>query len=151
MESTESNANETPNAGISRPVAWPSPDRNDMSEVTTRHNFNPACTVCGRAASKIQLFTIDGVWKLIYEGPDSGSGSGGVEIGPDSASAIISGFTEPYSKEKIRAADLYDDGGFCLECSKFYCWTHWNVSTTGGGRCPNGHFKSLDPHWDPEI
>ncbi len=114
-----------------------------------QYEFRPRCSKCGAVASTIQLFSDSGKWRLIYHGSDSGSGSG-VDVTPDEASAIITGFTEPYLREKIRAADFYDDGGFCLKCSKFYCPTHWNISTTGGGWCPEGHFKSLDPHWSPD-
>ncbi len=66
------------------------------------------------------------------------------------ALAILAALTLPYEAAKIRAADFYDDFGFCIDCAKFYCSTHWQVSTTGGGRCPAGHFKSLDPHWHPD-
>lgn len=121
-----------------------------MSAAAPKHDFRPACADCGKAAARIRLFNDDGSWRLVYEGVDSGTGSGGMDIGPDRASAIVSGFAEPYSKDKIRKADFYDDGGFCIECGRFYCRTHWNVSATGGGRCPNGHFKSLDPHWSPD-
>jgi len=114
-----------------------------------QHEFQPRCTKCNAPASTIQLFDDSGKWQLVYRGPGGSSGSG-VNITTDRASAIIHGFTEPYLKEKIRAADFYDDGGFCLKCSKFYCPTHWNISTTGGGWCPEGHFKSLDPHWSPD-
>jgi hypothetical protein len=58
--------------------------------------------------------------------------------------------SEPYSLKKFRAADLYDGAGYCGDCSKIYCTTHWNVTSTGGGFCSEGHFKSLDPHWSPD-
>jgi hypothetical protein len=122
-----------------------------MSIATPGHDIRPACAVCGKAASRIQLFDVAGVWRLVYDGLEGGTGPSGMEITPDLVSAIISGFAEPYSKEKIRRADFYDDGGFCLECEKFYCRAHWDISATGGGRCPNGHFKSLDPHWSPNF
>lgn len=114
-----------------------------------QYEFRPGCSKCGAVASTIQLFSDSGKWRLIYEGLDSGSGSG-TDVTPDQASAIIAGFTEPYLRDKIRAAGFYDDCGFCMKCNKFYCPTHWNISTTGGGRCPEGHFKSLDPHWSPD-
>jgi len=114
------------------------------------HEFRPACAMCGGVASTIQLFNESGKWRLVYEGSDAGSGGPpGDEITPEAAQAIIKGFAKPYTTEGIRAADFYDDGGFCLECRHFYCPTHWNISTTGGGTCPKGHFKSLDPHWSP--
>ncbi len=115
-----------------------------------QHEFRPRCAKCAAPAATIQLFNEAGKWRLIYRGPDSGNGSGD-DITPEEARAIIAGFSEPYVKERIRAADFYDDGGFCLECGQFYCPTHWNISATGGGKCPIGHFKSLDPHWSPEF
>jgi hypothetical protein len=27
---------------------------------------------------------------------------------------------------------------------------HWDVSSTGYGRCPRGQGRSLDPHWWPD-
>ena len=120
----------------------------ENSNAAPQYEFLSHCSTCGAVASKIQLFSVSGKWRLIYQGSDSGNGSGS-EITPDESSAIIAGFTEPFPGEKIRAAGFYDDGGFCLKCSKFYCPTHWNISTTGGGCCPEGHFKSLDPHWSP--
>ena len=113
------------------------------------HEFRPLCSKCGEVASTIQLFKESGKWQVVYDGPGGSSGSG-VEIADESARAIVTGFTKPYSVEGIRAADFFDDGGFCLECSQFYCSSHWGISTTGGGRCPMGHFKSLDPHWSPD-
>lgn len=56
---------------------------------------------------------------------------------------------EPLTYESVRTVDLYDDLGFCGDCKVPYCDTHWNVSTSGYGRCPEGHGKSLDPHWSP--
>jgi hypothetical protein len=114
-----------------------------------QYEFRPRCAECAAPASTIQLFNDSGKWRLIYQGPEAGNGNGD-DITPESARAIIAGFSEPYVKAKIRAADFYDDGGFCLECGQFYCPTHWNISATGGGKCPKGHFKSLDPHWSPE-
>ena len=115
------------------------------------HEFRPACAMCGGVASTIQLFNESGKWRLVYEGSDAGTGGPpGVEITPEAAQAIITGFTKPYTVKGIRAANFYDDGGYCLECRHFYCPTHWNISTTGGGTCPKGHFKSLDPLWSPD-
>ena len=84
-----------------------------------------------------------------YKGICAGNGSGDL-ISEARAGAIRTAFTAPYTAERIQLADLYDDGGFCSECTAFYCYDHWHVSTTGGGRCPNAHFKSLDPHWSPD-
>jgi hypothetical protein len=59
-------------------------------------------------------------------------------------------FTLPYESARITAVGFPDDAGFCTACGKFYCPAHWNISSLGAGRCPQGHFKSLDPHWHPE-
>jgi hypothetical protein len=74
----------------------------------------------------------------------------GDPIGPKEAERISEAFTLPYSYARIRLARLYDDAAFCDSCNEAYCYNHWNVSDTGGGRCPKGHWKSLDPHWSPD-
>jgi hypothetical protein len=117
--------------------------------IAGRHEFRPLCATCRAEASTIQLFEDSGKWRLIYSGPGGSSGSG-VDLAPERARAIVAGFTEPYVSANIRAAGFYDDGGFCLQCSRFYCFEHWHPSSTGGGKCPEGHFKSLDPHWSPD-
>jgi hypothetical protein len=98
----------------------------------------------------IELTESSGGWHLRYEGT-AGCGNGsGDPISAERAQAILDAFSPPYEAAKIRAADFYDDFGFCTSCAKFYCPTHWRVSSTGGGTCPAGHFKSLDPHWHPD-
>jgi hypothetical protein len=119
------------------------------SRKAPKHEFNPRCAKCGAAAATIQLFEEGGKWRLVYSGP-GGSNGGGDETAAKRADAIVAGFTEPYHKDRIRAAGFYDDAGFCLDCGAFYCAAHWNASSTGGGKCPRGHFKSLDPHWSPD-
>ena len=114
------------------------------------HEFRPLCSKCGEVASTFQLFNEFDKWRLVYEGSCCGNGSGGDEIAYENVRAIINGLTQPYTTQGIRSVGFYDDGGFCLECEQFYCSKHWHISTTGGGTCPNGHFKSLDPHWSPE-
>jgi hypothetical protein len=118
-------------------------------DTVSQHEFRPRCAKCGGTASTIRLLNDSGEWRLLYEGSVRGNGSGDA-ITPEKASAIIAGFTEPYLKDRIRLADLHDDGGFCLQCHQFYCPAHWNTSTSGGGWCPQRHFKSLDPHWSPD-
>ena len=89
----------------------------------------------------------DGV-RFEYRGLLSGNGRGEF-ITADEAERIFAAFVSKFSITKIALADIYDDGGFCRECEKFYCAKCWNASASGGGRCPTGHFKSLDPHWSP--
>ena len=122
---------------------------NPLENKSPTHEFRPLCSTCGEVASTIQLFKEMGKWQLVYDGP-GGSNGFGDEIEHERARATIAGFTKPYTVQGIRAADFFDDGGFCLKCSQFYCETHWGISTTGGGRCPKGHFKGLDPHWSPD-
>jgi hypothetical protein len=111
--------------------------------------LSPCCSECNRLAAEIELSETSGTWHLKYSGPGGSSGIGrGISV--KEADAILLAFTPPYDPEKIKTAGFYDDAGFCTECAKFYCSTHWNVSSTGGGRCLAGHFKSLDPHWSPE-
>ncbi|MBK8049297.1 MAG: hypothetical protein IPK16_20575 [Anaerolineales bacterium] len=112
-------------------------------------NLSPSCSKCGKTAMIIKLVNEVGGVRFRYAGIGGGNGGGDL-ISAVKADAIRAAFTAPYAVERIQQADLYDDGGFCRECLKFYCFEHWHVSTTGGGHCPQGHFKRLDPHWSPE-
>jgi hypothetical protein len=116
---------------------------------TTGDSLSPRCSVCERVAAKIELREVSGSWYLRYSGP-GGSNGNGDRISVERAQVIRDAFAHPYERTKIRVAGFYDDAGFCIDCGKFYCPTHWNISSTGGGTCPAGHFKSLDPHWSPE-
>jgi hypothetical protein len=131
------------------PECVPSDER-PSDKKTPTHEFQPLCSKCGEVASTFQLFNELGKWRLVFEGSAAGTGSSGDEIADERARAIIAGFSEPYSPQHIRAAGFFDDGGYCLKCCKFYCSKHWHISTTGGGTCPKGHSKILDPHWWPE-
>jgi hypothetical protein len=117
------------------------------------HAFQPPCAICNTPAATIDLSQQNGRFHLTYTGPggsnDTGKGPGD-PISAERAQAIIAAFTPPYDQAIIRTADFYDDAGYCLNCQKFYCSSHWNISSTGGGTCPQGHFKSLDPHWSPD-
>lgn len=112
-------------------------------------NLSPRCAVCGQVAAKIELSRTPDAWLLKYSGPGGSNGSGD-PVSAAKAEVILRAFTPPYDAAKIRAAEFYDDAGFCIDCAKFYCPTHWSVSSIGSGRCPRGHFKSLDPHWSPD-
>lgn len=116
---------------------------------TRRDSLSPRCAVCERLAASIGVLEVSGSWRLKYSGPGGSNGSGDL-ISAERARAIRAAFVQPYEKSRIRAAGFYDDAGFCAECGKFYCADHWKVSSTGGGTCPAGHFKSLDPHWSPD-
>ena len=97
----------------------------------------------------IELSERSGGWHLKYEGASGGNGSGD-PVSAERAQAILDALHPPYELARIQAAGFYDDLGYCAPCAKFYCHLHWQVSSTGGGTCPAGHFKSLDPHWHPD-
>ena len=111
------------------------------------------CEGCGAKATRATLHAPDRPgesWRFVYEGVDSGSGPNGNAVPQEEAASLSRAFQEPLTYKGVQLAGLYDEAGYCGECQVPYCFTHWNVSTTGGGRCPRGHFKSLDPHWSPE-
>lgn len=108
------------------------------------------CHVCGKRASRVELRgpNGDGTWRFLYEGIEAGNGSGD-DIPAVDAMAIARAFSQPLTFEAVHGAGLYDDAGMCSQCSVPYCHEHWNVSSDGFGQCPEGHGKSLDPHWSP--
>ena len=100
--------------------------------------LSPACSVCGAPAAKVQLSEYAEGWRLVFEGV-AGSGNGvGDSISNERAQSIRQALTPPFESATIEAVGFYDDFGFCRECKAFYCSTHWQVSTTGGGTCPAG-------------
>jgi hypothetical protein len=121
------------------------------------HSLRTTCALCGTPATIMRLTQREGEWFLLFDGlcgmnfGSPGPATFGDPIPPERAEAILAAFEGPdYDVAKISAAGFYDDAGFCRSCEKFYCATHWNISSTGGGTCPAGHFKSLDPHWHPD-
>ncbi|WFF00206.1 hypothetical protein [Micromonospora sp. WMMD964] len=135
----------------------------------------PPCAVCGRPAAHVELVAPasqpadlhrwspqqrdaynaarrchdDQQWWLVFSGIVAGNGSGR-PVDPAEAQRIADAFTRPYRYAAVTSAGFYDDAGFCGQCDAPYCYHHWNVSSTGYGRCPQGHGKSLDPHWWPD-
>ncbi len=109
----------------------------------------PPCAVCKQIATQTLLTQRHIGWHLHYRGICAGNGEGD-QVDDARASAIEAALAPPHSEAKFRQAKLYDSAGYCAPCAVFYCSVHWQVSSTGGGRCPNGHFKSLDPHWSPD-
>lgn len=85
-------------------------------------------------------------WQFIYKGIEAGNGCD--DIVADRAAMLAAAFEEPLTYEKVKTSGLYDDAGFCSQCRKPYCFTHWNAGD-GSGTCPQGHWRSLDPHWHP--
>lgn len=110
----------------------------------------PQCSECGTRTTVVVLSEYSDGWRLVFQGVNGPGNGSGDPVSEEKAQAIRNALTPPYKTETIKAAGFYDDFGFCTECEAFYCGTHWNVSTTGGGTCPAGHFKSLDPHWHPD-
>jgi hypothetical protein len=111
--------------------------------------FETKCAICSRVGARIEVLSSEGTQKMIYEGICAGTGRSGMPISSSRVRAIEEAFTVPYQAVRIRAAELFDDAGFCERCETFYCFTHWDPSTTGGGKCPSGHLKILDQHWSP--
>lgn len=132
----------------------------------------PSCTACGKPASHVELVPPGGLpsardtwppehqavyseyhdatmWRFVFEGIAGGNGLGD-DCSADEAAPYLAAFSQPLTFEKVHGAKLYDDAGFCEECDKPYCYEHWNVSAGGYGHCPEGHGKSLDPHWSPD-
>jgi len=112
--------------------------------------LSPPCSECGVRAATVELAEYADGWRLNFVGVADCGNSGRDRISDEEAQAIRDALSPPYESAKIQAAGFYDDFGYCTSCQKFYCGTHWQVSTTGGGTCPAGHFKSLDPHWHPD-
>ena len=113
-------------------------------------NLTPPCSECGNPTGLVRLFEYPNGWRLGLWGVADVGGGGADPVSDERARAICEALTPPYAAAKIQAAGFYDDFGYCMDCGKFYCSTHWQVSSTGLGTCPAGHFKSLDPHWHPD-
>ena len=113
-------------------------------------SLSPPCSECGVSAATVVLAEYADGWRLTFEGVAGYGNGGGDHVSGERAQAIRDALSPPYESARVQAAGFYDDFGYCTSCEKFYCFTHWQVSTTGGGRCPAGHFKSLDPHWQPD-
>lgn len=114
--------------------------------------LDPPCSECDCSTATVVLSEYSDGWHLRFEGVAGSGNGGGDSIPAEKARAILDALSPPYEPATIRAAGFYDDFGFCTSCEKFYCSEHWRVqeSTSGGGTCPAGHFKSLDPHWSPD-
>lgn len=109
----------------------------------------PQCAVCGQAATRAELKRDHAGWHFSYSGITSGNGTGDA-VDDERAALLTEAFTQPFNFDLMRTAGLYDNAGYCEECGVAYCYTHWRTSTSGFGQCPQGHGKSLDPHWSPD-
>ncbi len=134
--------------------------------------LSPTCVLCAVPSAHIEIVAPEGYphesqsWSrkqikiyeehrdlqsyyLLYEGPGGGNGMIGDPISLERVELLTSAFSKPYDEAEMKE-QLYDMAGYCVPCQEFYCRGHWNPTTTGGGTCPEGHWKSLDPHWSPE-
>ncbi len=134
--------------------------------------FRPKCKVCGHHCASIEVIApyehpmewaswdqrrqslfrkhrASASHYLLYEGPVGGNGWVGDAITEARATLIIAAFAATPTPDKMQSTGICDGAGFCAECGEFYCPKHWSISETGYGVCPNGHGKSLDPHWHP--
>lgn len=85
-------------------------------------------------------------WWFGYDGIEGGNG-GGDPIPEHRAREFLRlRYDDEYAA--VQQLDLYDEAGYCDGCRKPYCRRHWNLSR-GVGTCPEGHRRSLDPHWHP--
>lgn len=135
---------------------------------------NLPCAICGKQSAHVELvapgefpskwaewaasrqatyerFHDPSRWRFIYDGPASGSGDG-YDIPQAQAAAIAAAFAPPITAARVHDdAGFYDNAGICGPCGDApYCREHWHVTQSGLGTCPNGHAKSLDPHWSPD-
>jgi hypothetical protein len=136
--------------------------------------FRPKCKACGAPSASIEViaphelpmewaswhparrevfnkYRAPASYQLLYEGPGGGNGLVGDAISAGRSAAIIAAFIDAPTAEKMEAAGLFDDAGWCRDCREFYCPEHWSISSTDYGTCPSGHGKSLNPHWHPDL
>ncbi|MBV1708111.1 MAG: hypothetical protein KGQ37_13005 [Hyphomicrobiales bacterium] len=134
--------------------------------------FCPKCAACGASSARIEViaphelpdqwplwpasrrelfatYRDPSAYRLLYEGPGGSNGLAGDALDPQRAAAIIAAFAGSPATGMIMASGIHDGAGWCPTCRAFYCADHWSLSSTGHGRCPKGHSRSLDPHWHP--
>jgi hypothetical protein len=151
------------------PVSGPVADNPFMAEGMVAA---PPCAACGAPSARVELvapgelpadweqwkndqkdsfrrYRDPARWWLLFEGVAAGNG-GGDPVTTEEADRLAAAFGLPYSYARVHSAGLYDDAGFCGSCGLPYCSGHWQASRSGYGHCPEGHGKSLDPHWSPE-
>jgi hypothetical protein len=145
--------------------------RHEVPPLSRSVECEPECAICGAPTARLELLAPgewqtqwdwwssaigdtptehqpDRSWWLIFQGVDAGNGHGN-PMTADEGERLAAIFSAPITFETVRAAGFYDDLGFCEDCGVPYCATHWSVSRGGYGHCPQGHGKSLDPHWSP--
>lgn len=112
--------------------------------------FRARCSACKAPGATVAVRGFSGRWRVLVDGLFGTSGARGRNITAEKALKAKLGLSAPHSRAKVESAGFYDNAGFCLECEKFYCGRHWNISDTGYGTCPVGHGKSFDQHWRPD-
>jgi hypothetical protein len=86
---------------------------------------------------------------LLFSSLGGSTGWVGDPMSDEKAARWKDALQEPLDYDRVHGLGLHDDIGFCNECKVPYCDTHWSISTGGVRTCPEGHAKSLDPHWSP--
>ena len=90
-----------------------------------------------------------GRWRFSYDGPAAGSGDGhDIDIGGGADHRGVHSSAPRCPRHDD--AGFHDSAGLCDRCDVPYCREHWHVTASGTGTCPQGHTKSLDPHWSPD-
>ena len=131
----------------------------------------PLCAACGAAASHVELvppgerpasweswddhlpetygqFRRVDSWRFLFGSIEAGNGLGD-DAGADAMARHREVFKVPPDFDPVHAAGLYDDAGFCAWCRVADYRTHWSAQGAAES-CPHGHFKSIDPHWEPD-
>jgi hypothetical protein len=167
LDRVRQHAGETPQV----PAREPEHSAVDWGSMAEPVLITPPCAVCGTPAARIELIapgqlpdqwdqwpsTVQdsimrdrqpGQWHLLVAGPAAGNGYGD-PIDAVRAGQIAWAFRPPLRFAQVHTAGFYDDAGFCPDCDAAYCYRHWHVAESGYGHCPQGHGKSLNPHWSP--
>lgn len=108
------------------------------------------CAACARTAAEARLRKVRDGARLVYQGIVAGTGPGGAAVTKARAQAVARAFRKPFRPQNFEAAELHDHAGVCGQCGAPYCWVHWGQPIGAVGRCPSGHFQSLDPHFSPD-
>jgi len=133
--------------------------------------FAPPCSVCGKRAVLIEIIppgelphdwdewspglqeaflegSRRGKYTYRFRGVMGGNGLGDL-VSESKARHIMKPLVPVFRFDEVHRR-YFDDLGYCEKCGAFYCYTHWSPSSSGGGVCPKGHGKLLDPLWSWE-
>lgn len=122
-----------------------------MTNANRNWSFAAKCAACDRTAATIRLIyddeTLTKPDEVLLIFSSLMVQATGWKITLEWAERIKASFAPPHDDfTRIRLADFADDAGFCGSCLKFYCWSHWNVLSSGVGWCPELHVKTIDPY-----